>query len=158
MVTETVAHESEQGWNDFWHSDNTAITLTIFKWESGSFDYHVHGGEKSPIGHQDHGKARCLGQIQQNDMNEAEWMALAGRDKASTSRCVIKTQEILRYHAERCKLRRNIHEAQRWRAPLTENEVNLLLNAYGNGQACHVSTRKDVTDRIKTYKSLRKLL
>lgn len=157
MITKTVIETSEQGYVDFPAADAAAMTLTIFKWES-ALDYHVHGGEKSPIGHQDHGKARCLGQIQQNGKSTKEWKALAGRSPEATQRCVIAAQEALQYHVKRCKLRRKIPIAKRWLAPLNADEVAVLLHAYGTGHACWVSTKKEVTNRVKTYYRIRRAI
>lgn len=154
MIVETVADVSEQGYVDFGAKDVAALNMTIFKWES-ALDYHVHGGEESPIGHQDHGKARCLGQIQQNSTPEKEWKALAGRSPEATRRCAVATQRALQYHVKRCKLRKQIPPKNRWREPLNGMETLILLHAYGTGHTCHVSSKKNVVDRLKTYRRLR---
>lgn len=158
MIAEAAIHSAHLGYTEFWQEDNVALLLTIWKFESGRLDYHVHGSEESPIGHQDHGHARCLGQLHQNDRSEEEWLALAGRSREATLRCARATQEAIWYHAERCKLRRDIPVAKRWRAPLAEEEVRLLIAAYGDGHRCDVSEEKWVNDRFKTYARLRDAL
>jgi hypothetical protein len=69
MIVEVAEEVSFEGHTDFNPADNLALTLILWKFESGNFEYHVHGkGEKSPLGTQDGGRAACLGQIHRNAM------------------------------------------------------------------------------------------
>jgi len=91
-----------------------------------------------PIGSQDSGKARCLGQLHhiKSWWTEDEWRALAGRNHEATERCAKATLRAFWYHAERCKLRRDIPKAKRWRGMLSLDEVAILMGAYGTGTTC----------------------
>ncbi|MDX1527033.1 MAG: hypothetical protein R3337_00310 [Gammaproteobacteria bacterium] len=106
-----------------------------------SLDYNVHAGKPTHIGHQDHGRARCLGQIQtwpgNTLLTRKEWESLAGTDYASTQLCANATVSYLWYHAQRC-LRRKVAKAKRWDEPLTWPEVARLFAAYGEGHCAPV--------------------
>jgi hypothetical protein len=130
----------------------TAMTLSIWFNES-RFDWHVHAGLKSPIGNQDVGKARCLGQLQtwKNNalLTDEQWVALVGHDEAATARCASATQAYLWYHAQRC-LRRDVAAAKRWEKRLTDVEVALVFAAYGAGKCAPVG--KSTQLRVVTYR------
>jgi len=153
MVAEVLADLPQE--TDLWPQDQTALVATIWKYES-SLDFHVHGGDRSPIGHQDRGTSRCLGQIKHVKAwwTLSEWTALAGRDIEATRRCAAATLRVIGYHVERCKLRRNLPEAARWRAPLSAEEAGILLGAYGTGSTCTPALPK----RVKTFMGLREAL
>lgn len=134
-IVSVAWHESQEAHNPLWPNDQAALVLATWKFES-AFDYHVHGGEVSPLGTQDNGKARCLGQLHQNARTEKEWRELAGRTREATERCARATLGAFWYHAERCKLRRDIPKAKRWRGMLSLDEVAILMGAYGTGTTC----------------------
>lgn len=153
MVADVLS-DLPQG-TDLWPQDQTALVATIWKFES-SLDFHVHGGERSPIGHQDRGTSRCLGQIKhvKHWWTLKQWSELAGRDVESTKRCASATLKVIGYHLKRCKLRQELPEYARWRAPLTEGEAGILFNAYGTGSSCSEGLPK----RVKFFMGLREVL
>jgi len=106
-----------------------ALVLTQWRYETG-LDYYVHAGLESPIGHQDHGKSRCLGQIQRFGMSKAEWLALTGTDLASTRRCAHHTARILDSHIRRCRLHR---------VPFGHAQAAIAISAYGRGNGCTIA-------------------
>jgi hypothetical protein len=120
-------------------------------------DYYVHAGLESPIGHQDHGKARCLGQIHTWPGNphlptQADHQALAGLDRAATTRCA---ETMLRYlwgHARRC-IRLQRPAARRWTEPLADYEVALIAAAYGSGYCSPV--KRSNKSRARTFRVIR---
>jgi hypothetical protein len=119
-----------------------AAAMTGAIWlDETSLDYYVHAGKKSFIGHQDHGRAKCFGQIQtwpgNTLLTRDEWEALAGTDYAATQRCADATVAYLNYHALRC-LRRKLPKEKRWANPLTNTELALLFAAYGEGKCSPV--------------------
>lgn len=153
-IVDVVLDESDGSL--FWRSDMAALVLSTFKFES-ALDYHVHGGEPSPIGHQDNGRARCLGQIQHVRAwwTETEWKALAGRDEAATRRCARAAMRIYEYHAKRC-LRRGVSPSKRWRARLTKDEASILMAAYGTGTRC--APLKWMRKRVTLFDRLRAVI
>lgn len=151
----SAALNTEHG---FYPLQAAAIVGTIWYAESRN-DYHVHAGSKSPIGHQDHGKAKCLGQIQtwpgNTLLTEAQWQALTGADYASTQRCADATVSYLWYHAQRC-LRRKMPKNKRWQKPLDDGEVARLFAAYGEGKCVPVG--KSTKDRMRLYFKAKRML
>lgn len=83
---------------------NAAIAAILAHWRDESkFAYEVHGGWKHPIWHQDHGRARCLGQHQVSGIvRRAEWRTLAGIDLAASMRCARVTLRTLGVMRARC--------------------------------------------------------
>lgn len=161
MIVEVAEEVSYGGYTDFNPADNLALTLTLWKFESGNFEYHVHGkGESSPLGTQDAGNAVCLGQIHRIGTwwSEEEWRDLAGRSREATKRCAVATQRIFEYHARRCKIRHNIPKAQRWKTPLTKYEAWVLFTAYGTGFRCDMKRTKNMIDRMESYDRIRRKL
>lgn len=136
--------------------DSAALLLAIQIHES-ALDYYVHAGLESPIGHQDHGKARCLGQIHTWPGNphlptRADHQALAGLDRAATTRCA---ETMLRYlwgHARRC-IRLQRPAARRWTEPLADYEVALIAAAYGSGYCSPV--KRSNKSRTRTFRKIR---
>lgn len=148
MASDTMVQSGGSGITKFWPQDNVALIATIFRYES-ALDYHVHGGEPSPIGSQDKGKARCLGQIQQSRLlTKKEWVGLAGRDRAATRRCADMVLRVMWYHAKRCKMRQEIPGSIRWRAMLTDVEARVLFTAYGTGITCGASGKHSGRARL----------
>jgi hypothetical protein len=78
-------------------SRNALIAGILAHWRDESkFAYEVHGGWRHPVWHQDHGRARCLGQHQASGvMPRARWRKLAGVDLAASMRCARATAEAL---------------------------------------------------------------
>lgn len=127
----------------FTRADTQALVATAWRFES-ALDYHVHGGEKSPIGHQDNGTSRCLGQIKHlaRWWTRDEWMALAGRDEDATDRCARATLRVFEYHFDRCRRAGTI---ARGRRSLTAHDVAVLFNAYADGHSCDEGRKARVT-------------
>jgi hypothetical protein len=155
-VVEAIASSNQTG---FQEQDAAALIATLWGHES-RFDYWVHMGGDSPIGHQDHGAARCLGQIQtwpnnQHLPTEAEHLALAGLDRKATERCARMTLTYFWGHAQRC-LRNRRAADRRWLEPLADYEVAILMASYGAGTCAPVAGRHK--DRARTYRALRKQL
>lgn len=143
-----VAHSDLAGFDP---RDSAALLLAIQIHES-KLDYYVHAGLDSPIGHQDHGKARCLGQIHTWPGNPhlptaQDHRALAGLDRAATTRCASTMLKYLWGHARRCVKRAN------WDAPLTDREVALIAAAYGTGYCSAVKQSNKA--RARTFRRIR---
>ena len=155
IVAEVVSDVANQGITELWPRDNAATLLTIMKFES-NLDYYVHGGEPAIIGTQDGMKARCLGQIHRGPLTHLKWVKLAGRDKAATARCARRILHIIWYHTRRCKLRYDLPQARRWRAPMTSREAGIVMAAYGSGNGCKPQAR--MKPRIKMWKRLHEKL
>lgn len=144
MVGEVITESAMSGLTEFWPQDNAKLALMITHGES-RIDYHVHAGLPSPIGHQDYGSAKCLGQIQWHERmwpNKEDWEALAGLSREATRRCIDAILTIMWIHAKRCELRKDVPEFRRWKAPLSTNEVRVLVSAYGSGVSCKPVSKK----------------
>jgi len=156
-VVETVALSNE---SSFHPKDAAALITTVWGFES-RFDYWVHaGGGTSPIGHQDNGKAKCLGQIQTWKGNphlptSADHEALVGLDAEATERCARVTLAYFWAHAQRC-LRVQRPVERRWTEPLADYEVAILMASYGSGRCGEVARRHK--NRAYTFRKLRKQL
>lgn len=143
-----VAHSGLAGFDP---RDSAALLLAIQIHES-KLDYYVHAGLDSPIGHQDHGKARCLGQIHTWPGNPhlptaEDHRALAGLDRDATTRCASTMLRYLWGHARRCVKRSN------WESPLTDREVTLIAAAYGTGYC--TAPKASNRARARTFRRIR---
>jgi len=154
MASHENAEQAHSGETRLPPDQLAAMTESIWFNES-RFDWHVHAGKVSPIGNQDVGNARCLGQVQtwrgNTLLTRAEWLALTGLDRAATRRCAAATQSYLWYHAQRC-IRRDVPAARRWDKRLTDHEAGLLFAAYGAGNCAPI--KKSTGLRIATYRQL----
>ena len=157
MAAEEADRASSEGITLFHPKDNQILIAVTWKYES-ALEYHVHGrGEKSPLGPQDGGKAVCFGQIHQNWMSKKEHSELGGRDRLSTGRCADATLQIYNYHAEvHCKLRRDVPKWRRWKAPLSSEEVTILMSAYARGNSCEPLPW--IEKRVASFEKWRALL
>lgn len=128
--------------------DEAALMLTIIRHES-NLEYYVHAGLPSPIGTQDGGRARCLGQIHRVPTwwTYDEWRALAGTSYRATVRCVHAIQRVLDYHARRCNASRH-----------TWSGVGRLLAAYWDGHTCTARTTRGQRSRLHYWNVYRRLL
>lgn len=156
MIAEVDAEVASAGVSQFAATDAAALLLAIQLHES-ALDYYVHAGLESPIGHQDHGKARCLGQIHTWPGNphlptKADHAALAGLDREATTRCATTMLRYLWGHARRC-IRRSVPATSRWDAPLTDAEVATIAAAYGTGYCTPVKASNRV--RARTFRRIR---
>jgi hypothetical protein len=150
-VNTEVAHSNIAGFDP---RDSAALLLAIQIHES-KLDYYVHAGLESPIGHQDHGKARCLGQIHTWPGNphlptKTDHQALAGIDREATTRCA---ETMLRYlwgHARRCLKRTS------WTTPLADYEVAFIAAAYGSGYCTPVKASSKA--RARTFRRIRRAM
>jgi hypothetical protein len=151
MIGAVVADVAVNNSTRFKPKQLAAMVYTIWSHEA-KFEYHVHAGERTHIGTQDMGKARCLGQIQtwkgNTLLTPQQWRDLAGLDRAATRRCADATARYLWEHAKRC-LRRGKPNAGRWGDPLSNVEVALLFAAYGAGHCAPVG--KSTRSRMSTY-------
>lgn len=137
-------------------TDAAALITAVWAYES-RFEHHVHAGLVSPIGHQDHGRARCLGQIHTWPGNphlptEADHQALAGLDEAATERCARVTLAYFWAHAQRCLRRKTWSSPNRWEKPLQDWEAATLFASYGSGR-CTTPLRRH-GNRAKTFRAL----
>lgn len=99
--------------------------LVLTAGESGAWDPRVHAGLDHPVWHQDHGRARCLGQLHQNRrLTPERWSALAGLDEEATERCLSETLRLLDFAVRYC------------RVTYDEPGLALAYAAYGNGGRC----------------------
>lgn len=140
--------------------DAAAWISMTWRWESAAMEYYVHAGGDSPIGHQDHGNAVCLGQIQTWPNNKhlptkADHKALAGTSPEATERCARMTLTYMWGHAQRC-LRTRAKAETRWREPLRDYEVAILAASYGAGHCAPVAKRHK--NRAHTFRKIRKAL
>ncbi|CAB4154414.1 hypothetical protein UFOVP650_3 [uncultured Caudovirales phage] len=124
-------------------ADSAALIETVWGYES-AFEYYVHAGGVSPIGDQDGGLARCMGQIHTWKGNKhlptkADHQALAGTDAEATRRCAQITLAYFWAHAQRC-LRVGVRK-DRWARPLEQWEAAKLFAAYGAGRCAPVGRR-----------------
>ncbi len=136
-------------------ADAAALVETVWGYES-AFEYYVHAGGISPIGDQDGGLARCMGQIHTWPGNKhlptkADHQALAGTDEEATRRCAQVTLAYFWGHAQRC-LRVGVRK-DRWARPLEQWEAAKLFAAYGAGQCVPVAKRHK--GRALTFSRLR---
>lgn len=134
------------------------ISMT-WRWESAAMEYYVHAGGVSPIGHQDHGNAVCMGQIQTWPNNKhlpskEDHRALAGTSLEATERCARMTLTYMWGHAQRC-LRTRVKK-DRWKEPLLDYEVAILAASYGAGHCAPVAQRHK--NRANTFRKIRKEL
>lgn len=137
MIVEVDTEVSHSIDSEFDPRDAAALLLTTQIGES-KLEYYVHAGLKSPIGHQDHGKARCLGQLHTWPGNRhlptaEDHRALAGLDREATKRCASTMLKYLWGHASRC-IRRDMPVTTRWDKPLADHEVVAIFAAYGIGR------------------------
>jgi hypothetical protein len=132
----------------FAREDMVALVATTFRFES-ALDYFVHGGEESPLGPQDGGRARCLGQIHHHEQwwTEEHWRSLAGRDVEATERCVEAAARIFEYHWDRCRRAGAVSGQRR----LTDRDAHALLTAYGDGVSCGGGRK----ERLAAFRRLR---
>jgi hypothetical protein len=156
MIAEVNAEVASAGVSQFAPTDAAALLLAVQLHES-ALDYYVHAGLESPIGHQDHGKARCLGQIHTWPGNphlptKADHAALAGLDREATTRCATVMLRYLWGHAQRC-IRKGRPAARRWAEPLADYEVALIVAAYGSGYCSPVKASSKV--RARTFRRIR---
>lgn len=155
-VVASVALENETAWGPV---DDAALIEAVWAHES-DFEYFVHAGGDSPIGHQDHGLARCMGQIHTWPGNKhlptkADHQALAGLDRAATERCARVTLAYFWGHAQRC-IRTNRSGARRWVEPLADWEAAKLFAAYGKGYCAPVAAKHK--NRARTFRRIRAAL
>jgi len=134
MVAEVVSEVASEGTTQWRPDDVAALVLATWVDES-ALEYWVHAGGVSPLGNQDGGRARCLGQIQtwpgNTLLSPDEHRALVGVDRAATKRCAQATVEY--YWAHRRCLRSRQPAATRWKSALKPGELALLAAAYGKG-------------------------
>ena len=157
MASNVVSKVSQDNKTGFDFLDDAALVSMTWQWESGAMEYYVHAGGVSPIGHQDHGNAVCLGQIQTWPGNKhlptkADHKALAGTSPEATERCARMTLEYMWGHAQRC-LRTRIKK-DRWKEPLLDYEVAILAASYGAGHCAPVAQRHK--NRARTFRKIRK--
>jgi hypothetical protein len=160
MSTGVVSKVSLDNETGFHVKDAATLISMTWKWESGNLEYFVHAGGESPIGHQDHGNAVCLGQIQTWPNNKhlptkADHKALAGTTPEATERCARVTLNYMWGHAQRC-LRTTRRKEVRWAEPLADWEVAKLAAAYGAGKCAPVAKRHK--NRAYTFRKIRKSL
>ncbi len=139
--------------------DAAAWISMTWRWESAAMEYYVHAGGVSPIGHQDHGNAVCMGQIQTWPNNKhlpskEDHRALAGTSLEATERCARMTLTYMWGHAQRC-LRTRVKK-DRWKEPLLDYEVAILAASYGAGHCAPVAQRHK--NRANTFRKIRKEL
>lgn len=160
MTSNVVASVSLNNDTGFSALDDAALISMTWRWESAALEYYVHAGEESPVGHQDHGNAVCLGQIQTWPNNKhlptkADHRALAGTSPEATERCARMTLTYMWGHAQRC-LRTRANKETRWREPLRDYEVAILAASYGAGHCAPVAKRHK--DRAYTFRKIWKEL
>lgn len=128
--------------------NEAALILSIIRHES-NLDYHVHAGLVSPIGTQDGGRARCLGQIHRVPAwwTQEQWRALAGTSRAATYRCIRAIQRVLDYHQRRCRI-----------TTRTWPHVAKLLGAYWKGTTCRPFYTRGQRNRLHWWYRYRRLI
>ena len=116
-------------------------TLTLWEAESSlSYDVHANTGN-DPWG-QDHGKARCLGQLHSSRLvPKEEWETLAGADLEATRRCANATMRVLRAQYRVCQKRG---------AP--GDPIANMYEIYANGRSCTPKARS--LRRARRYRQL----
>lgn len=154
-VVATVAQDSDNG-TGFKELDAALLVLTVWRFES-ALEYYVHAGGDSPLGNQDGGKARCLGQLHTWPGNPyvptiAAHRALAGLGRGATERCARATLLYLWAHAKEC-LRTEEPLLGRWDERLSEEEASIVMASYGSGR-CSAET-KSSRKRAKSFQRFR---
>lgn len=157
MIARVHAEVAVDNTTGFHTADAAALVSAVQGHESGGFEYYVHAGGDSPIGPQDHGLARCLGQIHTWANNphlptKADHQALAGLDRAATERCSRATLAYLWGHAQRC-IRLRVPSETRWTAPLQDWEAAIVFAAYGKGYCVPVTAKHKA--RARTFRRIR---
>ncbi len=148
--------------------DATALVLSTMYGESGFFEYRVHAGEKSHLGPQDGGKARCLAQIRtwpgNTILTPQEHVALAGTGFEPTKRCAATALAYYWAHAKRCKVRERRPgetDLMAWdRRQMTELEARELMTHYATGNCKsfeELPTFKQniIKARVETWRDMR---
>lgn len=93
--------------------------------ESGGWDPRVHAGLPHPVWTQDNGRAKCLGQLHQNDWLTPDlWQQTVGTDAAATHTCLWATLRLLEGQMRWC------------RVGYSEEGLAVAYAAYGNGGRC----------------------
>jgi hypothetical protein len=112
-----------------WTGSELAMALWILIYEESKFDLRIHAGTGHPIWHEDHGRSKCLGQLQESSLVPRDiWIDLAGTDEENTFRCAAATAKVYVSVASRCGVwygRRASREA-----------VAEAFMAYGSGGKC----------------------
>jgi hypothetical protein len=116
-----------------WSAWELGLAVTVLQGrESGGFDRRIHAGEEHPVWTQDHGLARCMGQIhatvESGPVPLEVWNRLAGLDVDSTELCARVTAQLLVSYARQCGVYLG-HRANR-------NIVAQAFAGYGSGGKC----------------------
>lgn len=135
---------------DSWHLGRSRmITATLSAWyEESKFDPYVHIGPptKHPVLTQDHGRARCFGQVQQTGLVPQDiWEKTTGVTVVNTKVCADMTIRVLRMYRY-C-----------YRAGRSDNPAASMFSGYGSGAGCAITSngvRKAVLWRKLTDKFL----
>ena len=148
--------------------DATALVLSTMYGESGFFEYRVHAGEKSHLGPQDGGKARCLAQLRtwpgNTILTPQEHVALAGTGFEPTKRCASTALAYYWHHAKQCKVRPRLGgetDLMAWdRRQMTDTEARDLMTHYATGNCKSFSElptfkQNIIKARVATWRDMR---
>jgi len=112
-----------------WTASELGLAIMILWNEETRFDERVHAGTGHPVWHEDHGQAKCLGQIHASlVIPEEEWEMLTGTDAGRTLLCARATAKVFVSKARNC----GVWSGQR----ATEDKVSRVYASYGSGGAC----------------------
>ena len=121
-IGETVAEYPK------WKPAELAALLTVISYGESKWDPVIHAGGIHRVYHQDHGRAKCLGQLQPSGfVPTREWETLGGTDKAATVRCLTAMARVLSGFRRYCRYERGA---------MTRHRMAVIIGAYGTGRGC----------------------
>lgn len=124
-----VSHpRSLKGWP--WGALNLAAAVLAVWDRESHFDPYVHAGPpvQHPVHHQDHGHARCLGQVQSSGLiPKSWWKRTTGINVKSTQECARATIRVMRAY-QYC-----------YRRGFSMQAASAMMSGYGTGAGCRVT-------------------
>jgi len=112
-----------------WTGSELAMALLILIAEETKLDKRIHEGTGHPVWHEDHGRSKCLGQVQASGLVPRQiWATLTGSDDDATLRCAEATATVWVSMAKQC----GVWYSQR----ASRAGVAATFMAYGSGGSC----------------------
>lgn len=117
-----------------WTASELGMALLILADEETRLDERIHAGGEHPVWTQDHGLAKCLGQLHVSKLvPQSLWAKLGGTDEDATRRCAEATALVWVAVAKNCGV---------WLgARADRNRVAEAFMAYGSGGKCKPDER-----------------
>lgn len=117
-----------------WTAKELAFATLVLINEESRFDLRIHNGDPHPLWHSDHGRSKCLAQVQKSRHVPPErWLSLAGTSPEATYACLLAGTELLVRQAKQC----GVWNGQR----ATRDKVAMAFAAYASGGHCRPTDR-----------------